>query len=886
MRRTETNSTGKPGGLAPPGPLALAAGGLACGIFAADILPWTPGLLLLLALALAVLRLSPWRNPIRSAPLWLVLPFVLGFALHGAKSLSPPSPLVEAARAGLEGTLQGRVREVRTMGGPADPGSRVRIAVDAETWEPAAERDKALGRRPVSGIVRLGSPPLPISPGDVAEFPVRLRPPVPFRNFGADEKERYLGRLGIAASGSVTVPSAVRVTHRPSPAAASPVAEWRTRIEKIIARSFPTAEGSVLSALVIGEERAIPQGTRDDFQSAGVTHILSVSGSHMGLIALVCGASAVLFLRILPSRLILAVTRRVSPLKAAALTALPVVSGYALLSGAAVPTVRAWVMIAVYAAAVLIDRERQVLAALGLAAVLILIHNTQTLFQIGFQLSFLSVAAIALVSSWKEREDPLLAAAPRSLRTKLADAARGALGVSAAALAVTAPVTLHHFQQASLAGIVSNIVVIPFAGFILVPAGLLLSLASLTASSETFIGAPLLSPLLTLFLRTVSFFAGLPGASFHSAPPPAAPMLMAVLAVFVLVGPRRLAGRRIALAGVLLAAALLAWTAPAFIESRRSRACATFLDVGQGDSAWVRAPDGRVIVVDAGGAPVDAPDPGLLAVEPALRLAGVRRIDVLVLSHAHHDHIGGTRHLLGRFPVGEVWDAGLHQDLPSYRGLLGEIERRGVPVRVLNFPSPAADFGGLRIDVLHPPAGYFPHSPRGPYADENSLSLVLRLSLGDVSFLLPGDLEEEGEREIAAFGQELRSTILKAPHHGGRTSSTETLLAAVRPRLVVVSAGRRNRFGHPHAETLSRYDAFGVPILRTDRDGAVRVCTDGRTYGIETAESSRDRPALSLRPFSWDPAREWKNVSRLFVGSGNDWGGSSDPPYENHSTPP
>ena len=146
------------------------------------------------------------------------------------------------------------------MGGPADPGSRVRIAVDAETWEPAAERDKALGRRPVSGIVRLGSPPLPISPGDLAEFPVRLRPPVPFRNFGADEKERYLGRLGIAASGSVTVPSAVRVTHRPSPAAASPVAEWRTRIEKIIARSFPTAEGSVLSALVIGEERAIPQG--------------------------------------------------------------------------------------------------------------------------------------------------------------------------------------------------------------------------------------------------------------------------------------------------------------------------------------------------------------------------------------------------------------------------------------------------------------------------------------------------------------------------------------------------------------------------------------------------------------------------------------------------
>lgn len=869
MSQPETNSTGNPGRLAPPGPLALAAGALACGIFTADILPWAPGLVLLLALGLAVLRLSPWRNPIRSAPLWLVLPFVLGFALHGAKSLSPPSPLAEAGRDDAEGILQGRVREVRTMGGPEDARGRVRITVEAEAWTPGDGGNERPEPLPVSGIVRLGSPPLSLYPGDLVEFPVRLRPPVPFRNFGADEKERYLGRLGIAASGSVAVPSAVRVTHRPSPAAASPVAAWRARIEKIIARSFPTAEGSVLSALVIGEERAIPQETRDDFQSAGVTHILSVSGSHMGLIALVCGASVMLFLRILPSRLILAVTRRVSPLKAAALTALPVVSGYALLSGAAVPTVRAWVMIAVYAAAVLIDRERQVLDALGLAAVLILIHNTQTLFQIGFQLSFLSVAAIALVSSWKEREDPLLAAAPRSLRTKLAGAARGALGVSAAALAVTAPVTLHHFHQASLAGIVSNIVVIPFAGFILVPAGLLLSLASLAGSSETFVGAPLLSPLLALFLRTVSFFADLPGASFHAAPPPAAPMLMAVLAVFVLVGP----GRRIALAGVLLAAALLAWMAPAFIEGRRPTACATFLDVGQGDSAWVRAPDGRVIVVDAGGAPDGAPDPGRLAVEPALRRAGVRRIDVLVLSHAHHDHIGGTRHLLGRFPVGEVWDAGLHQDLPSYRGLLGEIERRGVPVRVLNFPSPAADFGGLRIDVLHPPAGYFPHSPRGPYADENSLSLVLRLSLGDVSFLLPGDLEEEGEREIAAFGRGLRSTILKAPHHGGRTSSTPALLAAVRPSLAVVSAGRRNRFGHPHAETLSRYDAFGVPILRTDRDGAVRVCTDGRTYGIETAESSRDRPALSLRPLSWDPAREWKNVSRLFVGSGNDWGG-------------
>ncbi|OGW61583.1 MAG: DNA internalization-related competence protein ComEC/Rec2 [Nitrospirae bacterium RBG_16_64_22] len=867
MSRPATNSPDSPGRLSPPGPLALAAAALACGIFAADLLPWTPALVLLPALALALLRLAPWRNPVRSAPLWLVLPFVLGFALHGAKSLSPPSPLAEAARTGAEGTLQGRVREVRTMGGPDDRVSRVRITVDAETWKPANGQDEAAEPRPVSGIVRLGSPPLPLplSPGDIAEFPVRLRPPVPFRNFGADEKERYLERLGIAASGSVTSPWAVQAVHR-SPATVSPIAAWRTRIETIIARSFPTAEGSVLSALVIGEERAIPQGTRDDFQSAGVTHILSVSGSHLGLVALVCGASAVLFLRILPSRAILGVTRRVSPLKAAALSALPVVSGYALLSGAAVPTVRAWVMLAVYSAAVLIDRERQVLDALGLAAVLILVHNTQTLFQIGFQLSFLSVAAIALVSSWKETEDPLLAYAPRPPRTRLVGAARKTLGVSAAALAVTAPVTLHHFQQASLAGIVSNIVVIPFAGFILVPAGLFLSLASLTASSETFIGAQVLSPLLSLFLKIVAFFASVPGAAFHAAPPPAAPMLLSVLAVLILIGPRPWAAGRIALAGVLLAAALLGWTAPAFVEERGPRACATFLDVGQGDSAWVRAPDGRVIVVDAGGAPDDAPDPGRLAVEPALRRAGVRRIDVLVLSHAHHDHIGGARHLLGKFPVGEVWDAGLHQDLPSYRGLLDEIERRGIPVRVLNYPSPPADFGGLRIDVLHPPAGYFPHSPRGAYADENSLSLALRLSLGDVSFFLPGDLEEEGEREIAAFGQGLRSTVLKVPHHGGRTSSTGTLLATVRPRLAVVSAGRRNRFGHPHAETLSRYDAFGIPLLRTDRDGAVRVCTDGRTYGIETAESSRDRPALWLRPFRYDPAREWKNVSAIFIG--------------------
>ncbi|MBI3393733.1 MAG: DNA internalization-related competence protein ComEC/Rec2 [Nitrospirae bacterium] len=866
MRRTETNSTGKPGGLAPPGPLALAAAALACGIFAADILPWTPALVLLPALTLALLRVTPWKNPVRSAPLWLLLPFVVGFALHGAKSLSPPSPIEEAARTGAEGTLQGTVQEVRTMGGPDEGGGRVRITVDAAAWEPANERDEALGRRPVSGIVRLGSPPLPVSPGDLAEFPVRLRSPIPFRNFGADEKERYLGRLGIAASGSVTVPSAVRALHRSSPAVRSPVAAWRTRIETIIARSFPAAEGSVLSALVIGEERAIPQSTRDDFQSAGVTHILSVSGSHLGLIALVCGATVMLFLRLLPARLILAATRHASPLKAAALAALPVVSGYALLSGAAVPTVRAWVMIAVYAAAVLIDRERQVLDALGLAAVLILIHDTQTLFQIGFQLSFLSVAAIALVSSWKEREDPLLAAAPRSLRTRLVGAARATLGVSAAALAVTAPVTLHHFQQASLVGLVSNIVVIPFAGFVLVPAGLFLSLASLAASSEAFIGAQVLSPLISLFLKIVAFFASLPGADFHAAPPPAASMLLSVLAVFILIGPRPLAARRIALAGVLAAAALLAWTAPAFVEGWRPRACATFLDVGQGDAAWVRAPDGRVIVVDAGGAPDDAPDPGRLAVEPALRRAGVRRIDVLVLSHAHRDHIGGARHLLGRFPVGEVWDAGLHQDLSSYRGLLDEIDRRGVPVRVLNYPSPPVDFGGLRIDVLHPPAGYFPHSGRGAYADENSLSLVLRLSLGDVSFLLPGDVESEGEREIAAFGQGLRSTVLKVPHHGGRTSSTETLLAAVRPRLAVVSAGRRNRFGHPHAETLSRYDAFGISVLRTDRDGAVRVCTNGRTYGIETAESSRERPALSLRPFRYDPSREWKNVSALFIG--------------------
>jgi competence protein ComEC len=253
----------------------------------------------------------------------------------------------------------------------------------------------------------------------------------------------------------------------------------------------------------------------------------------------------------------------------------------------------------------------------------------------------------------------------------------------------------------------------------------------------------------------------------------------------------------------------------------------TFLDVGQGDAAVIQGPGGRTVLIDAGGTYDGSFDPGARVVEPFLRARGVTRLDLLVLSHPHPDHMGGMHRLLGRFPVGALWTSGDDGRNPDYDQLL-----RVAAAAAVQTPAPSRWLaGGLTLEPLGPfvtrgADGRGEHIGPTAGVSVNDASLVVRAAFGGRSVLFTGDIEADGEGELygrTSVGQVVASDVLKVPHHGSRTSSSSELLDTVRPGLAVMSLGWRNRFRFPRPEVVGRYRVRGIRLLRTDLHGAVTV---------------------------------------------------------------
>jgi len=257
----------------------------------------------------------------------------------------------------------------------------------------------------------------------------------------------------------------------------------------------------------------------------------------------------------------------------------------------------------------------------------------------------------------------------------------------------------------------------------------------------------------------------------------------------------------------------------------------TVLDVGQGDAILVDLPDGSAMLIDGGGMVGSPVDLGARVIQPVLRARRRDRLAAVVLSHPHPDHFGGLVSTLPKLQVGELWDTGQGEDQgagASYARLLATARARGVALRrPADLCGAPRALGGVTIEVLAPCPGYLPD------AGANDNSLVLKLSYGRRAALLVGDAEREEERALVArYGGGLRADLLKVGHHGSRTSSSPALLAAVRPAVAAISAGVRNRFGHPHARTLEALAGRGIEVMRTDRGGAIVWETDGEEVRV------------------------------------------------------
>src|SRR2546421_362557 len=496
-------------------------------------------------------------------------------------------------------------------------------------------------------------------------------------------------------------------------------------------------------------------------------------------------------------------------------------------------------------AALLLEREASVTNSLALAALAILIVRPGDLRDPGFQLSFAATAGI------------VAAPMPRGVIA-------GAIAVSAAAQLAVLPIALTHFNQLSTIGVVANLAVVPLAGVATV-AGLLAVGLSFLSESAAQVGFDALWPVLLAIRGVVALAAAVPGAVVHLPAPPwvaivcYAASLALGLVWWHLREKRPRVGRpsgAAALALQALAVAVAAW--PALVPPD-GRLRLVILDVGQGDAIVLEAPDGRVLLVDAGaGGPVRL-DVGGRVVAPFLWNRGHLRVAGAIVTHADAHHARGMRAIRRLFGIaggldadalarGPVWLGGaMLSSLGPWPGASGRAPRPLRDPLLLGAAGrdvrDAADHGSVGSVVEEGSRHLAARSRRS----RNDEAVVLRIEYGLVSFLLASDIEAAREHALVASGAPLAATVLKVGHHGSRTSSTPDFLEAVDPAIAVISVGRRNPYGHPDPGVLERLTAAGARVYRTDRDGAVIFETDGRTLRV-TRWAARATERFCLDP--------------------------------------
>jgi competence protein ComEC len=575
------------------------------------------------------------------------------------------------------------------------------------------------------------------------------------------------------------------------------VARARERARGVFERALPAGtERGLVRAMVLGDRSEIDDATAEAFKASGTYHVLALSGAQVALVAALIASG----LR----------RQRVSPWVEAGVTTLAVF-GYAGFVGGDVPIARAALM----AAAVLLGRALEVDAdpanLLGLAAVVLLADRPSAASDVGFQLSFgATLGILALVA-------PLTRGVPHlPLRLDLA------LAASLAAQCALAPLLAGHFHRLAPAALVLNVVAVPLSAAVLLAGFAVLAVAPIG-------GEGALGGLAWVAARALRLSGDLgPAAAWLDVRVPAPSLLVLALQVAglgLLLRGRRLRGL------VALVAAQVALAGAPLAPAADGRLHLTVIDVGQGDSLLLRSPSGRAIVVDAGGSRDLRFDPGERRVGPALWRQGVRRLDALVVSHAHPDHAGGVPFLLRAFRVESSWEGPAPMRDPAWQRLDAALRAAGIR-RLAVARGARLDWDGASVAVLGPAP-----PPAAPLRVRNEDSLVLDVRFGEVHLLLTGDVAGDAERALRP-GPAL---VLKVPHHGSRTSSSPFLIGAARPQLAVVSSGARNPFGHPHPEVLDRYRAAGALLLRTDRDGSVHIATDGRRVWVRASGEGQER---------------------------------------------
>lgn len=874
-------------------PLFHAAWLFACGIALAHFFWFRPSLLLVALLPLGALcgfaafkaQRVKW---VPLAALWLVL----GAWCAEMQPLPAPSPEIATLSDGLLRAVEGTVVDAGPIRSQAAPGSdassregpsqRIDVRVSSievvddvrDEQQPAAGGVRLTLRWPADGI----DPSSPaIQCGDRVRAVVQLHPPERFRDAGVWSRADYLLDQGITSAATVQPARVEVLPHQNARTwqerrqqAACWVASLRHSMSaRILAlpaamNSWPAPlrisqdDAVMLAAMVAGDRTYLTRTLRGGFERTGSFHMLVVSGFHLAVVA-----GCLLWL-----------TRKMRlPRVPATLLTLAGSFTYAVFTGFAAPVERSFWMVALYLVGRLFDRQRNPLNVLGFAALCLLAASPRILFDSGFQMTLLAVVSIAGVAApllahsvhpWLHATQELRVvaidtkiepkyAAFRVMLRMFAERMERAFfhgaGWSAfpwmlhfalrcvelvavsfvVELAMSLPMALY-FHRITVFALPVNLLILPLLS-VLLPVALLMLAVLVLWPAAAVVPAAATALLLHAGVGMVHLFGDFALGDLRMPLPlpwqTGAFCILLALSIALAAGLR--AQRRAAWAALLLAAVAVVLPRP--LDHPHDALLVEALDVGQGDALLLITPDGKTLLVDAGGVGGNYASEEMQSaigedvVSAALWARGIRRLDAVALTHAHSDHIGGMPTVLENFRPHELW-VGNNPPVPAYEQLLREAAHQQIARRTLR-AGDALTLGSAAVTVRAPRRD---HQTGTEAANDDSL--VLRVSIGKVSVLLEGDAEADVEHAMLADGV-LQSTLLKVGHHGSKTSTAPDFLAAVQPQWAVISCGLRNRFGHPRQETLEALQAAHVRTYSTDIQGAVCFTLNDNGVSVE-----------------------------------------------------
>lgn len=642
--------------------------------------------------------------------------------------------------------------------------------------------------------------------GDQIEFSAKISRPALPDNPGEFNYRRYLELKNIYATTWIETGDKIEIYDQASLSIPRYANLVKIKIIDLIDKSTDSRTAPILKALITGARGEISDQTEQLFIDSGVIHILAVSGLHVGYVTLV-------FL------LIFGFLR--FPLKTKYLLTILALWFYAAMVQFKPSVVRAVTMASCILLGKIMERPYNIYNALGFAALLQTFIMPKQLFNVGFQLSFVAVFSIVYIYN---RINSLLPEnfKPGQISNKSMRYVYQLFLVSLAAQLGTLPLTIYYFNRVPVISIVANIFAIPLVGLIGALGFAQVILGFIWKGISIAYGE--VQNLLVFLLRNIiKFFANFPFSFFDISQISIIHIIIIYSTLYITLNLDKQKYRKYFLIFILSISNLWIWQK----ALTRPDMELIFFDVGQGDAALISLPDNKNILVDCGARGFHR-DYGREVIAPYLKKAGIRKIDILAISHPHNDHIGGVPYILQNFEVDRIWETNIASKSRVYKEVNHIADSLNIPIYNPHAGDVFCYGKNAIIRILHPSKKFLlKTSP-----NFNNASTTFKLSYNNIDILFTGDVEKEAERYLALYENDLKSEILKVPHHGSSTSSTPDLIKYTAPRYALISVGNKNKFGHPSQKTIKRYQDWGTIIHRTDQAGALVVRTKGKKPNI------------------------------------------------------